>query len=151
MSICCILETLRKYPPLGNLFRITKEDYPVPGTDHVLEKDTRVWIPVHAIHHDPEYYPDPEMFDPERFSPKEVAKRDPILWLPFGDGPRNCVGLRFGMMQARVGLVMLLNNFEFFRCTKTPLALEFKYDSFILTIAGGLYLKLKKIPSEFSV
>lgn len=123
----------------------------MPETDHVFEKGTRIWIPAYAIHHDPEYYPDPEKFDPERFSAEEVAKRDSVLWLPFGDGPRNCVGLRFGMMQARVGLVMLLNNFEFSRCSKTSVPLTLKKDAFILTNDGGIYFKISEIPSDFSI
>lgn len=70
-----------------------------------------------------------------------------MTWLPFGDGPRNCIGLRFGMMQARIGLVTLLNNFEFTLGSKTSVPLEFEKSQFILSPIGGVYLKLTQIKS----
>jgi cytochrome P450 family 6 len=58
----------------------------------VLEKGILTVIPVLALHHDPKYYPDPERFDPERFSEEEKAKRHHYVYLPFGEGPRMCIG-----------------------------------------------------------
>jgi cytochrome P450 len=49
-------------------------------------------IPVMALHHDPKYYPEPERFDPERFSEEEKQKRTHYVYLPFGEGPRICIG-----------------------------------------------------------
>lgn len=72
--------------------RVTENDYPVPNTNIIIEKGTTVQIPVHAIHHDPEYYADPETFNPDRFKNDEKKKRDSMTWLGFGVGPRNwCV------------------------------------------------------------
>lgn len=68
------------------------QDYKIPETDSVLEKDTNIFIPVHAIHRDPEFYPNPEVFDPERFSDDGKKNRRPFTYLPFGEGPRNCIG-----------------------------------------------------------
>lgn len=84
-----ISETLRKYPGGPFVTRGTKNDYRVPGTDIVIEKGLDVIIPIHAIHFDPEYYPNPHKFDPDRFRSDEKSIRDPITWLPFGNGPRN--------------------------------------------------------------
>jgi cytochrome P450 family 6 len=58
----------------------------------MVEKGTRIMIPVMALHHDPKHYPDPERFDPERFSEVEKKKRPHFSYLPFGEGPRNCIG-----------------------------------------------------------
>lgn len=119
--------------------------YKVPGTDFVLEKGLKVFIPVHAIHHDPEYYPDPEIFNPDRFTPEADQIRDQITFLPFGEGPRNCIGLRFGMMQAKVGLVTLLQNYDISFCKKSVVPLKISKNRFILSAEGGVYLKFKSI------
>lgn len=93
MSI--FVETLRKYPSLPVLNRICNQPYTIPGSNVTIEKDVGAWISVLAIHRDPEYYPDPLKFDPERFSEEEKAKRRPFTYLPFGEGPRICIGNYF--------------------------------------------------------
>lgn len=138
-------ESLRKYPPLGNLMRIATKDYKVPNSNFVLQKGTKVWIPVHAIHHDETHFPQPQKFDPDRFTPDEVSKRDNVTTLSFGEGPRNCIGLRFGLMQARIGLVTLLGNYEFSICSKTKVPLEIEKKNFILTPSGGMWLNVKPL------
>lgn len=80
---------MRKYPPAAYMPRRTQEDYHIPGTDIIIEKGTKVIIPVIAIQHDIEYYPNPQQFNPDRFSREEKKKRDPMTWLAFGGGPRN--------------------------------------------------------------
>lgn len=72
--------------------RKSLQDYNIPNTDVVLEKGTNVFIATYAIHHDEEFYPNPEKFDPERFSEEGKQGRRPFTYLPFGDGPRNCIG-----------------------------------------------------------
>jgi hypothetical protein len=67
--------------------------YKIPDTDIVLEKGILTVIPILALHHDPKYYPDPERFDPERFSEEEKTKRHHYVYLPFGEGPRICIGM----------------------------------------------------------
>jgi len=85
-------ETLRKYPPLPMLSRECSRPYKIPGTDTVLEKGVVVIIPVTALHYDSKYYPEPDRFDPERFSEEEKQKRHHYVYLPFGEGPRICIG-----------------------------------------------------------
>jgi cytochrome P450 family 6 len=77
------------------LFREVTEDYKVPGSSLVIRKGQKIIIPTYSIHHDPKYYPDPFKFDPERFSEEEKSKRPNGTYLPFGDGPRLCLGIRF--------------------------------------------------------
>lgn len=104
-----------------------------------------VWIPVYGIHHDPEIYPNPEIFDPNRFSPEEVKLRPSGSFLAFGDGPRNCIGLRFGMLQARIGLVKLISSFKFSKCDKTDIPLEFSVKNVVLSPKNGLWLNVNAL------
>ena len=86
-------ETMRKYPTIPILMRTCCAPYKMPDDSGlVLEEDVRVMIPVYAIHHDPNYYPDPEKFDPERFSPERKSSIPPYTFFPFGEGPRICIG-----------------------------------------------------------
>ncbi|XP_053660251.1 probable cytochrome P450 6a21 [Anopheles marshallii] len=140
-----INETLRKYPPIESLSRVAMRDYTIPGTKHVIPKDTFVQIPVYALQRDPEFYPEPNQFNPDRFLPEEVKQRHPYVFLPFGEGPRVCIGLRFGMMQAKLGLITLLRNFRFTPSSQTPAEFEFDPKSFILSPTKGNYLKVDKI------
>lgn len=102
-------------------------------------------IPVYAIHHDAEYYPEPEVFDPNRFLPEEVEKRPNMTFLAFGEGPRICLGLRFAMMQTLVGLITLLRNFEITTCSKSIVPLVFSSNGFVLSSKGGLFLKFREL------
>nr|ABV48810.1 cytochrome P450 CYP6A5v2 [Musca domestica] len=137
-----IAETLRIYPVLPNLIRLTKSDYQVPNTNHVLEKGIMTVIPVHAIHHDPEYYENPDEFRPSRFTPEECLKRHPSAYLPFGDGPRNCIGMRFGKMQTKIGLVSLLRHYRFECSPLTEIPLEMDKRNFLAATKNGIFLKV---------
>lgn len=136
-------EVLRLYPPAANLIRRTTKTYTEPGTKIVFPVDSLVIIPSYAIHRDPEYYPNPEKFDPNRFTTDEIKKRDPCLYLPFGEGPRICVGIRFGMLQARVGLAMLMYNFKFSTNSKTRMV--FSSNDIVLTTDSGLWLQITRL------
>nr|AFI45025.1 cytochrome P450 CYP6BW2 [Dendroctonus ponderosae] len=132
-------EALRKFPPLPFIPRKCTRNYKIPGTDVVLEKGTGVHIPVWGIHNDPEYFPNPDVFDPERFSEKNKASRPEYSYLPFGAGPRICIGLRFGKLQAKVGLIALLNNFKFTLNEKTPMPIQIDR-GFIITVKGNVWV-----------
>ncbi|XP_053982864.1 cytochrome P450 6A1-like [Hylaeus volcanicus] len=137
-------ETLRKYPVLSALTRQASEDYTFKGTKITIPKDTIVWIPVHGIHHDPQIYPDPEIFNPERFTDDAVASRHPMSYLPFGDGPRNCIGARFAHYQSKVGLITILRNHKVDVCEKTTIPFKAMKESFLLALEGGVYLSITK-------
>lgn len=68
------------------MFRRAQNDYKVPGTDHVIEKGTSVFVPVFSIQRDPEYFPEPDKFNPDRFESDAVKERNLMTWLPFGEG-----------------------------------------------------------------
>lgn len=132
---------------MTDLFRMTTRDYTLQDTDMTIPKGTNVFIPVYAIHHDKNIYPDPERFDPDRFTEEEMQNRHPMAFLPFGEGPRNCVGLRFGLMQARIGLVTLLTNFSFTFNQKTKLPLQMDPKSFVLKPLNKIFFDLKSLDS----
>lgn len=90
--IFSIPETLRKYPSLAFINRECVQDYKVPDSDVTIEKGTNVIIPIKTIHYMKSVYEAPEKFDPERFSPEEKEKRHPFAHIPFGEGPRLCIG-----------------------------------------------------------
>ncbi len=138
-------EALRKYPPVPSLIRVCTQDYLVPNTEVTLPRGTTVSIPVYGIHHDPDIYPNPETFDPDRFLPDAVQKRHSLSHIPFGDGPRNCIGLRFGLMQTKVGLATILKNFELTPCSRSTNPLVLSTKSLVLAPEGGLWLNVKNI------
>lgn len=118
----------------------------VPGNPkYVIKKGMPVLIPAGALHLDEQYYPNPLTFNPDNFSPANVAQRDPILYIPFGDGPRNCIGMRFGKMQTTVGLALLLKNFKFSVCSETQIPLKYDKTSFLISSEKGITLKVTRI------
>uniref|UniRef100_A0AAT9UTT0 Cytochrome P450 6PZ29 n=1 Tax=Maconellicoccus hirsutus TaxID=177089 RepID=A0AAT9UTT0_MACHI len=105
-----IAETLRKYPPVGMLQRRTCQDYNIPGSDVIIPEDTPIIISVHGIHMDEKYYENPQEFRPERFTEQEQSKRARFTYLPFGEGPRICIGSRFARLAMKVGLINALKK-----------------------------------------
>lgn len=104
-----------------------------------------VLIPVLAIHRDPEIYPEPERFDPERFSKESLAIQHPYAWIPFGKGPRDCIGMRFGMMQTKLGLATILRSFRISPSEKTPIPLKLDVSAPVLSPAGGMFLNIEPV------
>lgn len=110
-TVRVLQETMRLYPPGSFLPRRAMQDttiagYPVPaGTDVVVS----TW----AIHRDPELWPDPTRFDPDRFLPEVARGRDRWTYLPFGGGPRSCVGDHFAMTEATLALATLVRRLRF--------------------------------------
>lgn len=96
-----------------DLSRKCGKDYKIPGTNVIIEKGTIVIVPTFAMHHDEKFYPDPEKFDPTRFSSEN--KGDTSImdrpYLAFGDGPRNCVGQRMGKMFIKIAVCSILQHF----------------------------------------
>ncbi|GFR31809.1 cytochrome P450 3A8 [Trichonephila clavata] len=127
-----ISETLRLYPPTIRLERMAVADYKLGDTGITIPKGMLINIPTYAMHRDPKLFPDPEKFDPDRFTAEERVKRDPYAYLPFGAGPRNCVGMRFALMEIKVCLALFIANFKINRCPQTKVPLEYFIGSLIL-------------------
>ncbi|KAG5887593.1 Cytochrome P450 6k1 [Gonioctena quinquepunctata] len=140
----CIFETLRKYPNLAFFDRLCNADYQLPGTDLVIEKGTKVFIPVVGLHLDEKYFPEPHIYNPDRFLDKNVNENG-IVFSPFGAGPRHCIGERFGMMGTKLALINILSEFRVVRCQETIDPIEFEPRSFITQSRLGLPMKLESI------
>jgi cytochrome P450 family 6 len=96
LTVAVFTETLRKYPSVPFLDRKCCSDYELPAPNGIgtitLPAGTGVYIPTLALHYDPTYFPEPEKFDPDRFSEGMKSSRPNYTYLPFGEGPRMCLG-----------------------------------------------------------
>ncbi|XP_026753945.1 cytochrome P450 6B6-like [Galleria mellonella] len=105
-------EAMRIFPSLGFLARTCRRKYTFPGTDLSIDEGVNIFIPIEAFHNDPQYWSKPQEFRPERFHPDEFNEIQRSIYLPFGDGPRNCIGGRLGLMQSLAGLAAILSQFR---------------------------------------
>ncbi|KAK7806223.1 hypothetical protein U0070_008886, partial [Myodes glareolus] len=115
-------EILRLYPIGFRIERVCKQDVEIDGV--LIPKGSVVVIPVYALHHDPQYWPEPEEFHPERFCKENKGNIDPYVYMPFGNGPRNCIGMRFALMSMKLALTKVLQNFSFLPCKETQIPLK---------------------------
>ncbi|XP_013197290.2 cytochrome P450 6B5 [Amyelois transitella] len=134
-------ETLRMYPVLDSLQRRAQCNYEFPDLGLKIEKGQAVFISPMSIHHDAKHYPNPQTFDPERFSPENVKNRHPCAYIPFGVGPRNCIGMRFAKVQSRVCMMKLLSKYSVEMTHSTPKQVELSPLRLILSPMGGMHLK----------
>ncbi|XP_021957657.1 cytochrome P450 9e2 [Folsomia candida] len=138
-----INETLRFYPPAPFTDRGCTQDYLLPGTDITVKKGEAIMVPIIGIHHDERYYPEPEKFDPERFSQENKEKINTYAFLPFGQGPRNCIGMRFALTEVKLAIAQLVHNFDIEPSKRTLIPM--KYDNAgSLKPKGGMWLALKR-------
>ncbi|KFQ31703.1 Cytochrome P450 3A9, partial [Mesitornis unicolor] len=134
-----VSEILRFYPIGGRIERTCKKDVEINGV--TIPKGTIVMIPPYTLHRNPEYWPNPEEFRPERFSKENKEAIDPYTYLPFGAGPRNCIGMRFALLTLKVAITILLQHFTFQTCKETPIPLKLSSQG-LLTPEKPIILKL---------
>uniref|UniRef100_A0A0N5BJ04 Cytochrome P450 n=1 Tax=Strongyloides papillosus TaxID=174720 RepID=A0A0N5BJ04_STREA len=139
----CVKECLRMYPPAGKINRICVQKTTINGID--FEPGVSVSISIFNLHYDEDIYPEPNIFDPERFSPEQKAGRDPLYYMPFGYGPRNCIGMRYAYLSMKVYLARLLLKYKFKTCPESlPIPLEIIAQAMTKPIEK-LYLKVETI------
>ncbi|CAN7937496.1 unnamed protein product, partial [Ixodes hexagonus] len=114
-----VSETLRMFPPGVRIERSASQDYVLGDTGIKVPKGCVVVVPIYAMHYDPENFRDPFTFDPERFSEENVDSIRPYTYLPFGAGPRNCIGMRFAIQAVKLCVLHSVHNVEFVRTDKT--------------------------------
>uniref|UniRef100_A0A8C2SMV9 unspecific monooxygenase n=1 Tax=Coturnix japonica TaxID=93934 RepID=A0A8C2SMV9_COTJA len=134
-----VSETLRLYPLGGRIERVCKRDVEINGV--TIPKGTIVIIPPYTLHRNTEYWPNPEEFRPERFSKENKDSIDPYTYLPFGAGPRNCIGMRFALLTLKVAIAAILQNFTFQVCKETQIPLKLLSQG-LLTPEKPIVLKL---------
>ncbi|PWE32540.1 cytochrome P450 [Maritimibacter sp. 55A14] len=104
-------ETLRLYPPAAFLSRSARADDKLCGRE--IRRGDTVMLPIYALHRNHLLWDDPDRFDPDRFAPG--TKHDRFAYLPFGAGPRICIGANFAIMEAVIILSTLISRFRFTR------------------------------------
>jgi cytochrome P450 family 6 len=95
MPFLCPTEALRMFPPVPFITRECTKPFKLEtpsGGSYEIEVGTPVLIPVYSLHYDPQHFPHPEIFDPDRFSVENKKSRHKYIYLPFGEGPRICLG-----------------------------------------------------------
>ncbi|XP_050096593.1 cytochrome P450 6g1 [Anopheles aquasalis] len=143
-----ISETARLYPVLPFLERQCSlpdgaTGYKLePHHDFVIPNKMPILIPIYAIHRDPKYFPNPLQFDPDRFSKENLDQILPCTYMPFGVGPRTCLGSHFGTLQIKIALVKLLSKYSINRSVSTPEKLTYRKNAFTLQTNEGLYADL---------
>ncbi|KAJ9598758.1 hypothetical protein L9F63_026706, partial [Diploptera punctata] len=105
-----IKEMLRLCPSVPLFGRILKKDVQIDG--HTLPAGLLVGFLVILIHRNPEYFPDPEEFNPDNFLPERVAARHPYAYIPFSAGPRNCIGQKFAILEEKTILSNIIRNYK---------------------------------------
>ena len=142
----CIDETLRKYAVGSVLLRKARQDYKVADSNLIIPKGTNVFIPIFGFQRDPDIYENPMEFKPERFlnSSNGGGKAEGIFYAPFGDGPRNCIGMRIGKLTTKIGLTVVLSkyNLELDDEEMIDKELEFHPNQFVLTPKKPFNIKI---------
>ncbi|XP_059414863.1 cytochrome P450 3A30-like [Carassius carassius] len=117
-----INESMRLLPTAPRLERVCKKTVELNGV--TIPKDTLVAIPTYVLCRDPQLWESPDEFRPERFSPESKSEINQYIFMPFGLGPRNCIGMRFALMIMKLLVVKLLQNFRMETCKETQIPIE---------------------------
>jgi len=138
-----IEEGMRLYPPAYAVGRENIEKDEILG--QTIPKNSVFLLSIYALHRDPTYYPNPEKFDPDRFAPEQVKQRPSLAYMPFGAGPRMCIGNHFAMMEMQLILVMMVQQFDFELLDDKPV-----YPQPLVTLSpkGGIKMRLRKFKKE---
>lgn len=125
--------------------RRANANYNVRNSHHVIEKGMKIIIPMVGIQHDPTIYPDPCRFDPDRMTTEQMNLRHSSAFMPFGAGPRICIGLRFGYLQIKMALAMLLVKFRFTINSKTKQPLSMDPANCKIDLTTGIWIDSHRI------
>ncbi|XP_068622807.1 cytochrome P450 6k1-like [Battus philenor] len=147
---CVIKESLRKYPPMGWLDRIAAKDYEI-DENLTIPAGTPVYINANGMQTDPNYFPNPEKFDPERYLPENERNIKPFTYIPFGEGPRNCIGYRFAMQNMLNVLANIILNYKIYPHPNGPLPNDVKIEEKGIFLFPGETLYTEFIAREMNL
>ncbi|XP_052862797.1 cytochrome P450 4d2-like [Anopheles cruzii] len=105
-----VKESLRLLPPVSFIGRRLVEDLQLNGV--TVPAGTDCLIPIYVIHRNPNVYPDPERFDPERFADGSEQRRGPYDYMPFSVGARNCIGQRFAVLEIKISIIRMVSHYH---------------------------------------
>ncbi|XP_015472219.1 cytochrome P450 4F4-like [Parus major] len=138
----CIKESLRLHPPVTAVSRRCTQDVPLRD-GRVIPKGVICLMSIYGTHHNPELWPEPEVFNPLRFSPENSKGRPPASFIPFSSGPRNCIGQSFAMAEMKVVVALTLSRFVLRRDAARPPPR--RKPELILRAEDGLWLLLEPL------
>ncbi|XP_063905559.1 cytochrome P450 4c3-like [Zophobas morio] len=139
----CIKESLRLYPSVFFMARNLGEDLKT-ASGYLLPKGTQVVMYIYPMHRNPDLYPDPDKFDPDRFLPENCQHRHPYAYIPFSAGSRNCIGQKFAILEMKVVLCAILRKF-FLEPVDTPQSIVLIIDIILRTKDE---IKVKFVPRD---
>jgi cytochrome P450 len=134
-----LCESMRLYPPTWRLVRRAVRDFPVGG--HVIPAGALVVVCQYAMHRDPRFFPDPERFDPQRWTQEAKSARPPYSFFPFGGGPRRCLGESFAMTE---GVLLLATLARHWRLRPSPGHRVKVVPEHLLRSKGGMPMRLER-------
>ncbi|XP_023331632.1 cytochrome P450 3A19 [Eurytemora carolleeae] len=137
-------ESMRVYPPIPlHIGRWASQERTICGK--TIPQGAGVLAATWILHHHPGFWTDPWKFDPERFSTENRDKIIEMTYMPFGDGPRNCIGRRFALMEAKMALVEVFRQFTVSVCESTPNPLPVRNKGLTLAVVGDkLHLRAER-------
>jgi cytochrome P450 len=135
-------EAMRLFPPIPVHSRQATKDTDL-GHGYIIPAGTNIFMSVYNLHRDPKHFPDPEKFDPERFTPQNSEGRHPYAYTPFGIGRRMCVGHVFATMEAKTILSTVLRRYRVTEIEGGVKGLEQTLKmTFVMSPANGIRVKL---------
>ncbi|XP_033356352.1 cytochrome P450 9e2-like [Bombus vosnesenskii] len=143
-----ISESQRCHTVAGFMHKICTEEFVLQGSDGLTYRakpGTNIIIPAEGLQCDPKYWTDPEVFDPERFNEERKQTIEKMTFLPFGEGPRICVGMKMAMLQMKACLANLLRNYKLELSPRTQVPLKILPNHFLAEVNGGIWVYITKL------
>ena len=128
------------YPVATSVSKTSQKQMVIDG--HVIPKGSMLNIGIYQAHYLEEFWPEPDRFDPYRFSPENIDKIDPFSYLPFSAGARNCIGQKFALQEIQIVLALILRKFRLSLDNTHSYEPAFRV---VIQVEKGIKIKLEQI------